>query len=138
MNRAGTLPIGEIAQRAGVQPSAIRYYEQIGLMPAPGRVSGRRHYAPDCVARLRLIQAAQQTGFTLKEIRQLLDGYAAGTPPSVRWQKMARAKLPQVESLIARATAMKSLLEAGSRCECIDLEQCFCVREGAAEQECCL
>ncbi len=130
MKKTDMLTIGEVARRAGLRASAVRYYEQIGLVPAPDRVSGQRRYAPGSVARLRLIQAAQQTGFTLKEIGQLLDGFSQDTPPSLRWQTLARAKLPQVEALIVRATEMKALLQAGSRCECIDLEQCFGVNEG--------
>ncbi len=119
------LSIGEVARRVGLRPSAIRYYEQIGLAAAPRRAGGQRRYAPSEIARLQLIHRAQQQGFTLREIRQLLDAHPGGTPSAPRWQALARTKLPQVEQVIARATRLKALLEAGSQCACADLEQCF-------------
>src|SRR6476620_733823 len=69
------LLIGELAKRAGVATSAIRYYESIGLMPEPYRVSGQRRYGDDALDRLEFISAAQQAGFTLREIAELSDGF---------------------------------------------------------------
>src|SRR5918992_1339605 len=68
----GQLTIGEVARRAGLQPSAIRYYEQIGLLPAPGRQSGRRRYDPAVLDRLTVIRVGQAAGLTLAEIRELV------------------------------------------------------------------
>ena len=76
------LAIGEVARRAGIQPSALRYYESIGLMPAPKRVSGRRRYEESTVQMLKVIQLAQQAGFTVAEIQTLLHGFAPDTPPA--------------------------------------------------------
>ncbi|MFL5841199.1 MAG: MerR family transcriptional regulator [Thermoleophilaceae bacterium] len=69
------LLIGELAQRAGLATPAIRYYESIGLLPEPYRVSGQRRYGDDTLKRLEFIAAAQHAGFTLREITELSDGF---------------------------------------------------------------
>ena len=66
---------------SGLRPSAIRYYEQIGILPPAQRVSGQRRYDLTALHRLVVIQRARQTGFTLTEIKQLFFGFRAGTPP---------------------------------------------------------
>lgn len=121
---SNTQTIGEVARRAGLQPSAIRYYERIGLLPKPERTGGKRRYSESVLNRLAVIQLAKQAGFTLSEIRILLNGFSADTPPSARWQELARTKIPEVEDLITRARGMKRLLEEGLKCECLSLEQC--------------
>ncbi len=118
------LTIGEVARRAGLRPSAVRYYESVGLLAPPKRVNGRRRYDPGVIEQLAMIQLAQQAGFTLAETRTLLHGFAAPTPPAARWQALAHQKLIEVESLIARAQQMKRILEAGLRCQCATLEEC--------------
>ena len=62
------LAIGDVARRAGIRPSALRYYESIGLLPQPRRVNGRRRYDESTVRMLKLIQLAQGAGFTVAEI----------------------------------------------------------------------
>src|SRR5215203_2359679 len=66
------LTIGQVARQAGLATSAIRYYESIGLLPEPERLSGQRRYAPDVLRRLGAIDVAKQAGFTLEETRALL------------------------------------------------------------------
>ena len=112
------LNIGELARRAGLQTSAIRYYESIGLMPAPPRASGWRRYDPAALDRLQVIKSAREVGFTVGEISMLLNGFPKGTPASKRWRKMAKKKLPEVDQLIARATALRNLVQAGLNCTC--------------------
>lgn len=119
------LNIGEVARRAGIQASAVRYYESVGLLTPPLRIGGWRSYSYDVLDRLRLIRTARGMGFTLDELRTLLDGFSADTPPSGRWHALAAEKLPEVEDLIARAQAMKQMLEKGLRCECIQIDECF-------------
>ena len=122
------MSIGEVAGRAGVRPSALRYYERIGLLPAPDRENGRRRYGGEVLRevldRLAVVRVAQQAGFTISEVRTLLDGFSDDTPPSERWRVLAREKLPEVEALVERALGMKDLLERGLRCECLRLEDC--------------
>ncbi len=127
------LPIGEIARQAGIRPSALRYYESIGLMPRPNRVNGRRRYDQGTVQMLRVVQLAQQAGFTVAEIQTLLHGFAPDTPPAARWQPLARQKLRELDTVIAHAQQMKRVLETGLNCGCLRLEDCAIV----LEQGCC-
>src|SRR5262245_52257603 len=102
-SREMDLTIGEAARRAGVAPSTLRYYERLGLLPAPKRVSGWRRYPPDVARALRLIRVAKEAGFTLTEIQTLVRGFPEDGALSERWKTLARRKLPEVEALIRRA-----------------------------------
>src|SRR5215472_2596167 len=92
------LSISEVAKQIGIRPSAIRYYEQIGVLPSPHRVSGQRRYDVIALHRLVVIQKARQAGFTLTEFKQLFFGFRAGTPPSVRWQKLKKRKIVELNA----------------------------------------
>ena len=119
------LTIGEVAQRAGIRTSAIRYYESVDILPAPLRINGRRRYDSRVFDRLAIIQMAQQAGFTVSEIRALFNGFAADTPAAERWQALARQKLVEVDALLLRTQAMKQLLEEKLlRCRCLTLDEC--------------
>jgi MerR family transcriptional regulator, redox-sensitive transcriptional activator SoxR len=132
-----SMSIGEVAHRAGVRPSALRYYEGVGLLPLPERANGRRRYdgeeLSEVLERLAVIRVAQQAGFTISEIRTLLDGFSEDTPPSERWRLLAEEKLPEVEALVERALGMKRLLERGMRCECLRFEDCALICRGASD-----
>jgi MerR family transcriptional regulator, redox-sensitive transcriptional activator SoxR len=117
------MPIGELARRSGLRPSAIRYYESIGLLPPPGRVAGKRRHDSGAVERLSVIAAGRHAGLTLGEIRELLKADERGSV-SQRMQRLARRKLPEVEALIARAEAVRRWLEAAADCTCPSLEEC--------------
>jgi MerR family transcriptional regulator, redox-sensitive transcriptional activator SoxR len=126
-----SMSIGQVASRAGVRPSALRYYEGVGVLPPQERENGRRRYDGEVLRevldRLVVVRVAQQAGFTISEIRTLLDGFAEDTLPSERWRLLAEEKLPEVEALVKRALGMKDLLERGLRCECLRLEECALV-----------
>ncbi len=115
------LTIGEIAHLAGVATSTLRYYEEIGLLPPPKRVSGQRRYSRDVLQVLAVIQLAKDASFTLPEIRALLYGFDNRTP-SERWKALAREKLAEIDAIIARTLEMKALLEEGLRCESLLFE----------------
>jgi MerR family redox-sensitive transcriptional activator SoxR len=119
------LTIGEVARRAGVRASAIRYYEGEGLLPEPARAGGQRRYGPEVLNRLAIIGGAQRAGFTIAEIRTLLHGFPAGTPASVRWRVLADPKIAEVDERIARALEMRGLLERARECACTDMEDCL-------------
>lgn len=119
-----TLSIGEVARNAGLRPSTLRYYERAGLVPPPARVSGRRRYEPDVLVRLAIIQLAQQSGFTLAEVRTLFEGFPDGATPTSRWRQLAERKLPEIEEQLLRTKAMRDLLREGLRCDCLTLEDC--------------
>jgi MerR family transcriptional regulator, redox-sensitive transcriptional activator SoxR len=131
------MSIGEVAQKASVRPSTLRYYESVGVLPTPERENGRRRYEGavlrEVLERLAVVRVAQQAGFTISEIRMLLDGFSEDTPPSERWRILAREKLQEVEALVARALGMKNLLERGLRCECLRLEECALISRGASD-----
>ena len=114
------LAIGEVARRAGLRTSAVRYYERLGLLPSPPRESGRRRYDDGVFARLRVIAFARDCGFSLREIRQLF----AGRPYSAALRSLARRTRGEMGQAIARLEAMRSLLGTALRCDCLTLEQC--------------
>lgn len=122
------LSIGDVARQAGVRTSALRYYESVGLLAPPTRVNGRRVYDASAVDVLRLVQLAKGAGFSVAEIRKLLNGFDRTTPASARWQAMASRKLEDVNALIARAEHMRELLEKLLTCECVQLSECVTPR----------
>jgi DNA-binding transcriptional MerR regulator len=119
------LPIGDAARQAGVPASTLRYWERAGLLPAPQRVGGKRRYGADDLRRLQVVVLAKQLGFSLAEIQVILGGISAKSPPPQLWRELAARKLPQVERMLREAGAMKEVLEAGLRCECLTLEDCL-------------
>ena len=118
------MTIGQVARRLGVRPSALRYYERIGLLPPIERVNGQRRYGPAILSRLTVIDVAKQAGFTMREIRVLLSGFSPSHPPPAHWRKLAALKLREVDALLARTAAMKRLLQEGLRCRCARLDRC--------------
>src|SRR5712692_5740499 len=102
--------IGEVARRVGMQPSAIRYYEKLGLLPPASRVGGRRQYDGQVLERLAMVRFATHVGFSIAETKLLLDG-VNGRPPPARWRKLASAKAAQVDEFIAFATAVRTMLQ---------------------------
>jgi len=123
--------IGDIAKRAGIRASAIRYYESVEVLPAPQRVNGRRRYDSHVLERLAVIQIAQQAGFTVAEMRTLFNGFTPETPASARWEALAQQKLAEVDEMIRHAQAMKRVLEEELlRCRCLTLDECArCIRD---------
>jgi MerR family redox-sensitive transcriptional activator SoxR len=122
--RESGMTIGEVARQVGMATSAIRYYEEIGLLPPPARVNGRRRYDWSAVQRLCVIEYAQQAGFTLGEIRELFFGFAVGTHPTERWKALAQRKLEELEEQSRRIQAAQDILREGIRCGCLTIEQC--------------
>jgi len=118
------MTIGDVAKRAGLQTSAIRYYESEGLLPEPARVSGQRRYDENIFTRLALIRMAQEAGLTIGEIQTLVSGFPEGTPASDRWRELATRKLPEVDALILRLQTMRQVLEESLACDCLTLDAC--------------
>lgn len=118
------LTIGEVARRAGVATSSIRYYERIGLLPEPDREGGQRRYDPDVLGKLGFIGVAQSAGFKLREIKELMNGVedADGLGPQRR--SLSAEKLVEVEALLERTRAMKGWLEVAKECGCATSQEC--------------
>jgi DNA-binding transcriptional MerR regulator len=117
----GLLTIGELARRAGVSPSAVRYYEELGLLPPPARISGQRRY-PESAARLAAaILLYSDAGFTLAEQKALM---ASRRGPPGEWDRLARRKLAELDEQIATAQAARDAISHGLRCPHEDITQC--------------
>jgi MerR family transcriptional regulator, redox-sensitive transcriptional activator SoxR len=119
-----SLPIGEVARLSGKAPSAIRYYEEIGLVEPPERISGRRRYPAEVVRRLAVIETAQRAGLSLDQIRLLLEATPSDQAATERLRQVAEAKLPVLREAIERAEIVRRWLEDAARCHCPTLDDC--------------
>ena len=118
------MKIGELAARSGLNASAIRYYEKVGLLAAPNRISGQRRYPGEAFDRVLLIRFAGQMGFTLGEIKLFLHGLRDNTPVGPRWEKLAHRKIKEIDENLARSRRLKSLLKHLLHCRCASLQIC--------------
>ncbi len=121
---AELLTIGQVAQRAGRAASSLRYYERIGLIPAAVRLNGRRHYRPDILRTLAVIETAQRAGLNLDEIRLLLQAAPDDKAAIERLRDVAERKLPELRAMIERAEVVRGWLEDAARCDCPSLDDC--------------
>lgn len=117
------LGIGELARQVGMRPSALRYYEGVGLLPPAERVAGRRVYPAGTVRRLALIKMAQRAGFTLAEIRDLLDGDAE-RGATRQWRALAESKLPELDRFIEQTQILRNAVADCLACGCMNFEKC--------------
>jgi MerR family redox-sensitive transcriptional activator SoxR len=116
------LTISAVARQVGLRPSAIRYYERIGLMPPAFRIQGRRRYDAAAVKRLLVIGRARAAGFSLAEIRRLFTGFPEDASPAERWRALSRDRLAQLQDMMHRLQGMQRLLLHA--CRCRSLEEC--------------
>jgi DNA-binding transcriptional MerR regulator len=117
----GLLAIGELARRTGVTASALRYYEELGLLPPPVRVSGQRRYPESAARVVGMILVYSDAGFTLAEQKTLL---AAGASPPGDRRQLMRRKLADLDEQIAKAQAARDAISHGLRCPHDDITQC--------------
>ena len=118
------MTIGELAAKSAVPASTIRYWERVGVLPAPARVSGQRRYPIDALHRLALLRLAQSCGFRLDEMRHLLLGFRPEITASRRWQELAIQKQKELDTQIAQLQEMRRLVDQLSSCRCLDLAEC--------------
>src|SRR6185312_11601289 len=119
------LTISAVARQTGLKPSAIRYYEELGILPPPQRISGQRRYDRTVLYRLAVVQRARQAGFALDEIRTLFFGFENGTRAEMRWRKLADRKLTELDALAEQIIIMQDLLKRmKANCHCKTLDQC--------------
>src|SRR6202045_2724736 len=119
------LTISQVARQIRLRPSAIRYYERIGLLPPAERLSGQRRYEPTVLYRLAIIQRARQLGFTLSEIRHLFFGFRDITRASERWRTLSQRKLAELDDLMDGIKAVRGVLrKLMTKCQCDTLDQC--------------
>ena len=121
------MTIGELASRAGVATSAVRYYESAGILPKAARVSGRRVYDSDALHDLMFVTRARSAGFDIAEIRELAalvrdpHGPAEFCEPA---KDFARTKIDQLDKQIAKAKKLRVQLTEAVSHDCTEHEQC--------------
>jgi MerR family redox-sensitive transcriptional activator SoxR len=120
-----SLTIGQVSARSGVAPSALRYYEQQGLV-APARTpGGARRYPRSVLRRLAFVRAAQNVGLSLAEVRAALDTLPADRPPTARdWARLSRGWRDRLDEQIAALTQLRDGLSSCIGCGCLSLGRC--------------
>jgi len=116
--------IGEVARKAGVEASAIRYYERLGLLPRPARVSGRRAYDDSVLDYLTLVAFARHVGFTMREVRALFGQGVDGQRISKRWLALAQSKMRQIDQQVEQLGMARELLRRVMACRCVEPAEC--------------
>jgi DNA-binding transcriptional MerR regulator len=115
------LTIGELARRAGVATSALRYWEELGLLPPPTRISGQRRYHASAVWLVGAIVFLREIGFSLAEQKELIASRAAAPD---EWQRLARRKLAELGEQIAKAQVAREVIDHGLRCQHENILEC--------------
>ena len=118
------MAISDVARLFGLRTSAIRYYEQIGILPPPERKNGQRRYNNTVLFRLAVVQRARETGFSLEEIRELFFGFPRGTRPPKRWHCLSQRKIAELHEQMNRLKLMEALLKRVENCRCDALDEC--------------
>jgi MerR family transcriptional regulator, redox-sensitive transcriptional activator SoxR len=122
------LTIGEVARYAGIETSAIRYYESVGLLPPPRRINGRnRRYDPSVLKRLGLIQLLRDAGFGIKELQVLFSEMNTEAPTTTHCQSLATEKITEMEALIKRTEDTKTWLAEALKRECKGIDECITI-----------
>ncbi len=118
------MKIGEVSKQLGIPASTIRYYERAGLIAQQPRVSGRREFDENAVFTLRFVQLAQAAGFSICEMKLLLEHHSKDPTPSGMWRTLAESKRVTVQSRIAELESMDVILGKLLDCDCTTLEAC--------------
>jgi DNA-binding transcriptional MerR regulator len=106
------LTVSDLAREAGVSPHTVRYYDRVGLLPAPPRSpSGYRLYPPDLVERVRFIRGAKRLGLRLQDIAQLFDAMDRGQCPCGHTGALLRSRLTDIDEEIAGLARLRDELE---------------------------
>ena len=119
------IPIGELARRSGLAASALRFYEEAGLLQSQRSEAGRRHYPRHILRRVAFIRAAQAVGLSLDEIRAALASLPDGrTPNAADWQRLSRGWRPLLDERIAALSRLRDQLSSCIGCGCLSLTKC--------------
>jgi MerR family redox-sensitive transcriptional activator SoxR len=119
------LTIGELSDRSGVAPSALRYYEVEGLLHSTRTSGGQRRYARDALRRVGFVRVAQQVGLSLDEIRDALSSLPDGrTPTEKDWQRLSASWQPRIDQQIRILERLRDRLSACIGCGCLSLKVC--------------
>jgi DNA-binding transcriptional MerR regulator len=115
------LTIGELAKTTGVATSALRYWEELGLLPTPARVSGQRRYPASAVGLVGLILLLRDVGFTLRELKALIAAWSDGLDA---WRALAQRKLAELDERITQAQAARTAIAHALACQHQDILNC--------------
>lgn len=119
------IAIGELARRSGVPASALRFYEERGLIAGGRSASGRRQYPRHVLRRVGFIRAAQAVGLALDEIAAALASLPEGrTPTKADWQRLSTGWAPLLDERIAALMRLRDQLGACIGCGCLSLKAC--------------
>ncbi len=118
------MKIGDVAKRLDIPSSTIRYYEKKGLINPPERVSGKREFSTSALVTLRFIQLCQGAGFTIGEIRSLLEHYVEDSSKSGLWQPAVETKRTEIRKQIDELKQVDAVLGELMKCRCESIEQC--------------
>jgi MerR family redox-sensitive transcriptional activator SoxR len=125
------LSIGELAERAGVATSALRYYESEGLIASERSPGGQRRYARETLRRVAFIRVAQTVGLSLEDIRRAFDLLPQGrTPTKADWTRLSRSWRPLLDERIAMMNALRDQLDSCIGCGCLSLKRCALYNPG--------
>jgi MerR family transcriptional regulator, redox-sensitive transcriptional activator SoxR len=117
--------IGEISARTGVATSALRFYEQQGLIRSERNESGHRRYHADVMRRVSFVRTAQRVGLSLDEIRTALGSLPDGRTPTAKdWERLATSWRPRLDEQIAVLTRLRDQLDSCIGCGCLSLASC--------------
>jgi MerR family redox-sensitive transcriptional activator SoxR len=130
------LSIGEVAERTGVAPSALRFYEREGLIHADRTGGSQRRYHREVLRRVAFVRVAQRVGLTLEEIRASLATLPDHrTPTKADWQRLSRQWRPRLDEQIALLVGLRDELTECIGCGCLSLQACSLYnREDAAQR----
>jgi len=131
------LTIGELARRSGVAPSALRYYERLGLIRATRTGGNQRRYERAELRRVAFIRISQQVGVTLEEIRTALDSLPESrTPTKADWARLSAGWRHKLDEQIDLLTRLRDDLTGCIGCGCLSLQRCnvFNVNDELAEE----
>jgi len=119
------LAIGEVAARSGMAPSALRYYEQLGLIEAARTVGGARRFPRSVLRRLAVIRAARNVGLSLSEIREALQTLPGERPPTAAdWARLSGDWRDRLDEQIAALVQLRDGLTSCIGCGCLSLTRC--------------
>ncbi len=125
------LTIGDVSDRTGVAPSALRYYEAEDLIRATRSSGGQRRYARDTVRRVSFVRVAQQVGLTLDEIRVALASLPANRTPTHRdWERLSTSWRPRLDAQIRMLERLRDRLDGCIGCGCLSLGSCKLANPG--------
>ena len=119
------LTIGELSERSGVATSALRFYEERGLIESRRTTGNQRRYARATLRRVAFVRTAQRVGLTLEEVAEALATLPAGrTPTKADWARLSRSWRPRLDEQIRRIELLRDRLDGCIGCGCLSLRTC--------------